>query len=138
MYELRRTLFWETEGTIHAGHSPSSRSACWWTKGELLWVGLDERIAGAKGRVLPIMLGRLIVKNYVEKGLVDVDAAVVIDKAELAKAIHEEADAGSSRSNHVGKRLLRDLWDFHQRRARPPEFRHQQENPCQTLFAGIE
>jgi hypothetical protein len=34
MYELRRTLFWETESTIHTGHSPFSRSACWWTKDE--------------------------------------------------------------------------------------------------------
>jgi hypothetical protein len=34
MYELRRTLFWETESTIHTGRSPSSRSACWWTKDE--------------------------------------------------------------------------------------------------------
>ncbi len=54
------------------------------------------------------MLGRLIVKNHVEKGLVDADAAVVIDKAELAKAILEKADPGSSRSNHVGKGLHDD------------------------------
>jgi len=63
------------------------------------------------------MLGRLIVKNHVEKGPVDVDAAVVIDKAELAKAIHEETHPGSSRSDHVGKRLLRDLGNSHQRHA---------------------
>ena len=43
MHELRRTLFWETESTIHTGRSPSSRSACWWTKGEQ---GSVHRIVG--------------------------------------------------------------------------------------------
>jgi Phosphohydrolase-associated domain len=98
----------------------------------------EELLAIPNGRFLRILLGQLIVKNHVEKGLVDVDAAVVVDKAELAKTIHEEADPGSGRSNHVGKGLLRDLWNFHQRFACPPEFRHQQEDSCQTLFAGIE
>ena len=56
------------------------------------WVGLHETFGRTNGRVLRVMLGRLIVKNHVEKGLVNMDAAVVIDKAELAKAIHEEAD----------------------------------------------
>jgi hypothetical protein len=109
-----------------------------WASALLLWIGLDEAFARAKGRFLRIMFGRLIVKNHVEKGFVDVDATVVIDKAQLAKAIHEEADPGSSRSNHVGKGLLRDFWNSHQWLARPPEFRHQQEDSCQSLFAGIE
>jgi hypothetical protein len=56
-----------------------------WASALLLWVGLDEPFARAKWRFLRIMHGRLIVKNHVEKGLVDVDAAVVIDKTELAK-----------------------------------------------------
>jgi hypothetical protein len=34
MYELRRTVFWETGSTIHTGHSQSTRIACWWTKDE--------------------------------------------------------------------------------------------------------
>lgn len=61
MYELRRTLFWETEGTIHTGHSPSSRSACWWTKGEQ---GSVHRIVGmalreaTKGRGEPYVEDR--------------------------------------------------------------------------------
>src|ERR1700692_3521819 len=88
-----------------------------WALALLFCFGLGESFAGVKGRFLRIMLGRLIVKNHVEKGFVDVDAAVVMNKAQLAKAIHEEADPGSSRSNHVGKRLLRDLWNSHQRLA---------------------
>src|ERR1700682_5750719 len=88
-----------------------------WASSLILSVDLDELFARAKGRFLRIMLGRLIVKNHIEKGLVDVDAAVVVDKAELPKAIHEEADPGSSRSNHVGEGLLRDLWNSHQRLA---------------------
>ena len=57
MYELRGTLFWETESTIHTGHSPSPRIACWWTKGEQSSRASHRRdgLAGGdkrKGRVL--------------------------------------------------------------------------------------
>jgi len=86
-----------------------------WASVLLFCFGLAEPFARVQGRLLRIMLGRLIVKNHVEKGLIDMDAAVVIDKAELAKPIHEEANPGSSRSDHVGKGLLRDLGNFHQR-----------------------
>jgi hypothetical protein len=38
----------------------------------------------------------------------DPDATVVFDKAELAKAIHEEADAGPGGADHLCKSLLSD------------------------------
>ena len=38
----------------------------------------------------------------------DPDAAVVFDKAELAKAIHEEADAGPGGADHLCQSFLRD------------------------------
>jgi hypothetical protein len=36
----------------------------------------------------------LIVQNHIEQRLIDPDAAIVFNKAELAKSIHEEAHAG--------------------------------------------
>ena len=49
---------------------------------------------GKQGRFLSIVIGQLIEQNCVQQRLVHLDAAVVADEAELAKAIHEEADAG--------------------------------------------
>jgi hypothetical protein len=37
------------------------------------------------------------------------DATVVLNKAKLAKAIHEEADAGPSGADHFCQCFLRDL-----------------------------
>ena len=48
-------------------------------------------------------------ENDIEQRLVDPDAAVVFDKAELAKSIHEEADAGPGGANHFRQRSLCDL-----------------------------
>jgi len=39
----------------------------------------------------------------------NLDATVVCNKAELAKAIHEEADAGPSGADHLRQGFLRDL-----------------------------
>jgi hypothetical protein len=36
----------------------------------------------------------LIVQNHIEQPLMDPDAVIVFNKAELAKSIHEEAHAG--------------------------------------------
>ena len=66
------------------------------------------------------------------------DAAVVFNKAELAKAIHEEADAGPGGSDHFRQSFLRDLWDQRFRFSRLAKLRQQQENSRQTLFAGVE
>ena len=68
----------------------------------------------------------------------DSDAAVVIDKAELAKAVHKKADAGPCCSDHLRKGLLRYLWNHRLGLAGPAEFCHQEENACQPLFAGVE
>ena len=39
----------------------------------------------------------------------NLDAALVCNKAEFAKAIHEEADAGPSGADHLCQGFLRDL-----------------------------
>jgi hypothetical protein len=47
----------------------------------------------------------------IEQRFMNPDAAVVFNKAELTKAIHEEADARAGRSNHLCQSFLRDLWN---------------------------
>jgi hypothetical protein len=84
------------------------------------------------------MLGQLIEQDHIEQRLVYLDAAVVIDKAELAKAIHEEADAGPRSADHLCQGFLRNGRDESFPFSRLAKLRHQQENPRQTLFAGVE
>ena len=45
-------------------------------------------------------------KYYVQQGLVYTNATVVFNEAELAKAIHKEADAGPCGADHLCQRLL--------------------------------
>jgi hypothetical protein len=66
------------------------------------------------------------------------DATVVFNKAELAKAIHEEAHARPGGADHFGQSFLRDLRDQRFRFSRLAKLRQQQEDPRQTLFAGVE
>src|ERR1035441_5887033 len=83
------------------------------------------------------LLGEMIVLNHIDQRLVDPDAAVVFDKTELAKAIHEEADAGPGGADHLCQRLLRDLGNQRFRLARLAKLGHQQENSRQTLFTSL-
>src|ERR1700678_1694450 len=66
------------------------------------------------------------------------NAAVVFDEAEFAKAIHEEADPRAGGPDHLCQGFLGDLRDQAFRFARHAELRHQEENPGQPLFAGVE
>src|SRR5271154_1586178 len=66
------------------------------------------------------------------------DAAVVFNEAELAKAIHEEAHTRPGGANHFCQSFLRDLWDQRFWFSRLAKLRQQQEDPRQTLFAGVE
>ena len=68
----------------------------------------------------------------------DPDAAVVIDKAELAKTIHEEADAGAGGADHLCQSFLRDGGNQVFRFSRLAKFGKEQENSRQTPFAGVE
>ena len=84
------------------------------------------------------MLRQLVEQDYIEQRLVHLDAAVVIDKAELAKAIHKEADPRPGSADHLCQGFLRDGRNGGFRSTRLAKFRHQQENPRQTLFTGVE
>ena len=51
----------------------------------------------------------LVVQNGVQQRTVDLDLSVVVDLAELAKFVHEETDARSGRSDHLGQCFLADV-----------------------------
>jgi hypothetical protein len=80
----------------------------------------------------------LIEQDHIEQRLIYLDAAVVTDKTELAKAVHKEADMRPSGANHIRKRFLRNGRNEGFPFAGLAEFRHQQENPRQAFFAGVE
>src|ERR1017187_10244555 len=84
------------------------------------------------------LLGEMIVQNHIDQRPMDLNATVVFDKAEFAKAIHEEADTGTSGPDHLCQSLLRDGRDEAFVSTRLTKFRQQQENPGQTLFARVE
>src|ERR1035441_5905400 len=80
-----------------------------------------------------------MIKQYrIQHRLVNLDVPVVLNKPEFAKAVHEETDAGASGADHLRQGLLRDLGNVLFSLAWLAEFRHQQKNPRQTLFTGIE
>jgi len=55
---------------------------------------------------------RLVVQNHVQQRAVNFQAAaVVVDEPQPPKFIHEKADTGPCRADHLGKRLLADLCD---------------------------
>ena len=82
--------------------------------------------------------GEAIQQNRIQQGFVDLDAPVVLDKPEIAKSIHEEAHTRAGGADHLRQGLLLDLWNILLRFAGLAEFRHQQQNPRETLFTGVE
>ena len=53
-----------------------------------------------------VIVGCVVVEDHIKQGPVHVDAAVVINKPKLTKAIHEEVDSGSCGANHLGESFL--------------------------------
>jgi hypothetical protein len=52
---------------------------------------------------------RLIVQNDVQQGTVNLDMAVVINKAQFPKFVHEKTHARSRRADHLRQCLLADF-----------------------------
>ena len=70
-------------------------------------------MGGWLGLILDVWL---FVQNQIQQGFVNLDVAVVGDKSQFPKSIHEETDAGPRGSDHLGKCLLAD---FGEDRLRP-------------------
>jgi len=84
------------------------------------------------------MVRQLIEQDYIEQRLMYLDAAVIANETELAKAVHEEADTGPGGTDHIRQCFLGDGRNEGLRLAGTAEFGHQQENPRQAFFTGIE
>ena len=50
-----------------------------------------------------------VVQNHIEQRFMNPDATVVLNKAQLTKAIHKETNAGPSGADHFRKSFLGDL-----------------------------
>jgi len=93
--------------------------------------------AALRNRLIRPDLG-LVMQNRVQQRLVNIYFAVVIDETQLAKFVHEEADAGSRRPNHFRKRLLTEN-DWNDGRVSfLPIVRKKQEQASKPLLARIE
>ena len=68
----------------------------------------------------------------------DMDATVVVDESELAKAVHEEADARAGGADHLGERLLGDGRDGGDGFAGLAELGHEEECSGEAFLAGVE
>ena len=77
-------------------------------------------------------------QNDIEQGFMNTDTTVVLDEAELAEPVHEEADARTCGSDHFSQCLLRDRWNERLRLAGLAELRHEQKYSGKTLLAVIE
>ena len=65
-------------------------------------------------------------------------AVIIVDKAVLPEPVHEVTDPGPGRTDHLCEGILIDSGDHRFSLAFLAKMRKQQENPSQTLFAGVE
>jgi hypothetical protein len=78
---------------------------------------------------------RLLVQNHIQQRTMDFYAAVVIDKTQFSKFVHESTDARSRRADHLCECLLADFRQDRFGFAFLPKIREKQEGPCQALLA---
>jgi hypothetical protein len=91
-------------------------------------------LPGSDGRPFGVVADELVVQDYVEQRLVNVNSSVVIDISELAEAVHEEAYARPRGADHVGERLLGDGRDVPCEKKTPPGLRWTNRRPCPSVF----
>jgi hypothetical protein len=77
-------------------------------------------------------------QNHVQQGTVDFDVAVVINKAQLPKFVHEKAHARSRCTDHFGQRFLTDFRDDWFRPTFLTKICKEKEKSGEALFARIE
>src|SRR5580704_2993139 len=66
------------------------------------------------------------------------ELASIVNEAQLAEPIHEEADSRAGSADDLCQCLLADLRNHWLRFALFPEVGQQKQHPRQSLFAGIE
>src|ERR1700686_4346542 len=76
---------------------------------------------------------RIIMENDIQQGAMDLKVAVVIDEAQLAEFIHEEAHPRSRRADHFRQHFLADLGNDRLRLTLLAEICQDKKHPGQTL-----
>jgi hypothetical protein len=83
----------------------------------------------------------LVVQDHAQEAAVNRQPpgeAFVIDKAQLLELIHEMTDPRPSRADHLRQVFLIDSGMYSFSSTFLPKMSQQQENPSQTLLAGVE
>jgi hypothetical protein len=80
----------------------------------------------------------LLVQDNAQEGFVDVDLAIVLDKAQFSEFVHEKIDPGTRCANHLRQRLLGYIGNHLLRLVLRPISRKQQQSTRQPFFAGVE
>jgi len=81
---------------------------------------------------------KLVVEDYAQERIVDVDLAVVLDKAQFPEFVHEKIDAGPRCANHLRQHLLRNFGEHCLRLALCAIAREQQQSARQPFLTGVE
>ena len=62
----------------------------------------------------------------------------IVDEAQLLELVHEEADPRPGGAHHLSQRFLTNLRNYSLGYAFLTKMSKQEQNPSQSLFAGIE
>src|SRR6202011_1705001 len=84
--------------------------------------------------IIPLYLG-LFMQNGVQQRIVNFNLSIVADEPKFAEFVHEVADAGSGRSNHLCQCLLADIHWNGLRVAFASEMREQQKKAGEPPLA---
>src|SRR3981189_2133225 len=80
----------------------------------------------------------LVVQDNAEKGLVDLDFAIVFDETELSELVHEHIHSRASRTDHLRQGFLGHLLKYPLGLTFLIITREQQQSTRQPLLSGVE
>ena len=69
---------------------------------------IEQRALDFTCWTIPLYLG-LLMQNGIQQRIMNLDLSIVADESKLAEFVHEGADAGSGRSDHLCQRSLADI-----------------------------
>jgi hypothetical protein len=72
---------------------------------------------------------RRVVENNVEKGTVDLQPPIIVNKTQLPESVHKKTDSRTSSTHHLREGFLTDFWDYSLGHALLSETSKQEQNP---------